>query len=79
MIKVFMAIIITSMPNWPSVKYQGYLYPNMDTCLSSTKLYIEQFREYAKSQGDYDAHFDSICFGVDAYPIEGFNNLELGI
>ena len=51
----------------------------MDTCLSSTQLYVEQFKSYADSQGDYDAHFDSICFEVDAYPIDGFNNLELGI
>ena len=79
MIKVVMEIIITSMPNWPSVKYQLYLYPDMDTCLSSTQLYVEQFRAYADSQGDYDAHFDSLCFEVDSYPIEGFNNLELGI
>lgn len=70
MIKVAMAIIITSMPNWPSVKYQGYLYPDMDTCLTSTEMYVEEFRAYADSQGDYDAHFNSICFEVDAYPIE---------
>ena len=44
MIKVVMAIIITSMPNWPSVKYQGYLYPDMETCLTSTEMYVEEFR-----------------------------------
>ena len=79
MIKVVMAIIITSMPNWPSVKYQGYLYPDMDTFLTSTKMYVEEFRAYADSQGDFDAHFNSICFEVDAYPIEGFNQIQLGI
>ena len=79
MIKVVMAIIITSMPNWPSVKYQGYLYPDMETCLTSTEMYVEEFKAYAESQGDYDAHFNSICFEVDAYPIEGFNQIQLGI
>ena len=79
MIKVFMAIIVTTMPNWPSVKYQGYLYPDMDTCQTSTEMYVQQFKNYAKSQGDYEAHFDSICFEVDSYPIKAFNNLELGI
>ena len=79
MIKVFMAIIVTSMPSWPSVKYQGYLYPDMDTCLTSTEMYVQQFKDYAKSQGDDKAHFNSICFEVDAYPIEGFNQLQLGI
>ena len=67
------------MPNWPSVRYQGYIYPDMDTCLSSTQLYVEQFKSHADSQGDYDAHFDSICFEVDSYPIEGFEKPELGI
>ena len=61
MIKVAMAIIITSMPNWPSVKYQGYLYPDMQTCLTSTEMYVEEFRAHADSQGNYDAYFNSIC------------------
>ncbi len=51
----------------------------MQTCLTSTELYVEEFRAYAKSQGDNKAHFNSICFEVDAYPIEGFNQLQLGI
>ena len=79
MIKVFMAIIITSMPNWPSVKYQGYLYPDMETCLASTEMYVQQFRSYADSQGDYDAHFDSICFETESYPIEMFHDMKRGI
>ena len=74
MIKVFMAIIITSMPNWPSVKYQGYLYPDKETCIESTKIYVQEFKNYAKRQGDYDAHFNSFCFEIDSYPIEGFDN-----
>ena len=79
MIKVAFAIIITSMPHWPSVKYQGYLYPDMETCLVSTEMYVEQFRAYADSQGDYDAHFDSMCFETESYPIEMFNNMKQGI
>ena len=74
-----MAIIITSMPNWPSVKYQGYLYPDMETCLASTEMYVQQFRSYADSEGDYDAHFDSICFETESYPIELFNDMKQGI
>ena len=77
MIKVFMAIIITSMPNWPSVKYQGYLYPDMDTCLASTEMYVQNFKNHAKSQRDDNAIFSSICFEVDSYPIEAFNNIKL--
>ena len=79
MIKVAFAIIITSMPNWPSVKYQGYLYPDMETCLVSTEMYVEQFRAYAHSQGDYDAHFDSMCFETESYPIEMFDDIKQGI
>ena len=79
MIKVVFAIIITSMPNWPSVKYQGYLYPDMETCLVSTEIYLEQYKAYADSQGDYDAKFDSICFETESYPIEMFNNMKQGI
>lgn len=79
MIKVVFAIIITSMPNWPSVKYQGYLYPDMETCLSSTEIYLEQYKAYADSQGDYDAKFDSMCFETESYPIKGLEDMEKGI
>tara|TARA_Y100000004_G_C8735795_1_gene336189 strand:- start:22 stop:273 length:252 start_codon:yes stop_codon:yes gene_type:complete len=79
MIKVVFAIIITSMPNWPSVKYQGYLYPDMETCLVSTEMYIEQYKAYADSQGDYDAKFDSMCFETKSYPIEGLEGMKQGI
>ena len=74
MVKVFMAIIITSMPNWPSVKYQGYLYPDEETCIESTKIYVQEVKAYAKRQGDHDAHFSSFCFQIESYPIEGFDN-----
>ena len=74
MIKVFMEIIITSMPHWPSVKYQGYLYPDEETCVESTKIYVQEFKDYAKRQGDHDAHFSSFCFQIESYPIEGFDN-----
>ena len=40
MIKVAFAIIITSMPHWPSVKYQGYLYPDMETCYEYTEMSV---------------------------------------
>ena len=63
------------MPNWPSVKYQGYLYPDEETCIESTEMYVQEFRNYANSQGDYHAHFNSIFFEVEAYPIEGFDNI----
>ena len=79
MIKIAFAIIITSMPHWPSVKYQGYLYPDMETCLTYTEMYVEQFKAYAKSQGDDNAHFDSMCFETESYPIEGLNDMKKGI
>jgi hypothetical protein len=73
-IKIVMAIIVTSMPNWPSVKYQGYIYQDMETCIKSNEMYVQQFKDYAASQGDYDAHFESFCLPIESYPIEGFNN-----
>ena len=42
-------------------------------------MYVQNYKEYAKSQGDHDAHFDSICFEVDSYPIELFEEMKLGI
>ena len=47
-----MAIIISSMPGWESVRYQGYIYPDLESCLLSTELYINDFKEIAKNRGD---------------------------
>tara|TARA_Y100001954_G_C15693709_1_gene544173 strand:- start:841 stop:1080 length:240 start_codon:yes stop_codon:yes gene_type:complete len=79
MIKVFMAIIITSMPGWESVRYQGFLYPDLQTCETSTELYVQEYKNYAQSEGNTDAYFESICFEISSYPIAKYNNLKLGI
>ena len=79
MVKIIMAVIITSMPNWPSVRYQGYIYPDMETCIEYNKIMIDDFKAYARSQGDEGIHFDSFCFEAESYPIEGLNKIELGI
>ena len=79
MIKVFMAIIITTMPGWESVRYQGYVYPDMQSCLLSTELYVEQYKQIAKNRGDDEARFSSTCFEIDSYPIKAFNKIQLGI
>ena len=42
-------------------------------------MYVQQFRKLADRQGDHDAHFDSICFETESYPIEMFNNMKQGI
>ena len=73
MVKIVMAIIITSMPNWPSVRYLGYIYPDMETCVEYNQIMIDDFKSYARSQGDTKIHFDSFCFEVDSYPIEELN------
>ena len=79
MIKVAFAIIITSMPHWPSVKYQGYLYPDMETCLVSTEMYVEQFKAYADSQRDICRAPASMCFETESYPIDAFVGPQQGI
>ena len=76
MIKVFMAIIITSMPGWESVRYQGFLYPDLQTCETSTELYVQEYKNYAQSEGNTDAYFESICFEISSYPIAKYNNLK---
>ena len=78
MIKLAMAIIITSMPNWESVRYQGFLYPDMQSCYTYTQLYFKKYKKIAKENGDDLAHLNSICFEVDSYPIKKFNSMIQG-
>jgi hypothetical protein len=50
----------------------------METCLSSTELHVGQYKQIAKNRGDDEAHFSSICFEVDSYPIKKFNSMIQG-
>tara|TARA_R100000231_G_C5315655_1_gene161864 strand:- start:495 stop:734 length:240 start_codon:yes stop_codon:yes gene_type:complete len=79
MLKLVMGVIITTMPGWESVRYQGFLYPDMQSCLASNELYVQDYKQIAKNRGDDAAHFSSICFEVDSYPIKKFDNMVLGI
>ena len=69
MVKLVMAIIITSMPNCPSVRSQWYIYPDIETCVEYSQIMIDYFKSYARSQGDNEIHFDSFCVEAQSYPI----------
>ena len=49
----------------------------METCVEYNQIMIDDFKSYARSQGDNEIHFDSFCFEAQSYPIEGFNKIEL--
>jgi len=45
----------------------------METCVEYNQIMIDDFKSYARSQGDTEIHFDSFCFEVNSYPITEFN------
>ena len=44
MVKVFLLLMIVSMPDMPSVKYNALLYPSMDECIVAREGYMATYK-----------------------------------
>jgi hypothetical protein len=70
MIKVWFLLILISVPNAPSIKYNGFIYPSEEKCLiEQTKLikaYNNKSSEY-KMQTAIDSH----CIEFESFRIKG--------
>ena len=70
MSKIFISIIIMSMPNWPSVKYYGTLYTTLEECQAGNAVQ-EQAYLYQDKILERKAHYEMFCLEIESYPIEG--------
>ena len=75
MIKIFISIIIMSMPNWPSVKYYGTLYTTLEECQAGNEAQ-EQSYLYQDKILERDAHYEMFCLEIESYPIEGMEETK---
>ena len=77
MIKIWFMLVLISVPNAPSVKYNGFLYPTEEECqVAKYKLhetYNNKSTEY-KSVTLIDSH----CIEFESFPITGLNNTGTG-
>tara|TARA_Y100000310_G_C20000492_1_gene498259 strand:+ start:152 stop:394 length:243 start_codon:yes stop_codon:yes gene_type:complete len=72
MIKIWFLLMLISMPNQPTVKYQGFLFPTEEQCVTAQARYLN---EYESKSPEYKAGviIDAHCLPFEAFPVEGMN------
>ena len=80
MIKIWFLIMLISMPNQPSIKYQGMIYPTEEQCMEARAGFHNAYESKTKKYKE-SIVVDSFCLPFDAFPIKGmkYNNSSLGI
>ena len=72
MVKIWFLLVVMSMPNAPTVKYVGSLYPTEDDCLEAQIVYLNTYE--AKPQNYKDKLVtDAFCLPFDAFPVQGMH------
>ena len=73
MIKIWLLLMIISMPNQPSVKYTAYIYPDEEKCFVARDGYN---LAYEAKPRDYKNKLKSeaFCIPFEAFPIPGMQS-----
>jgi hypothetical protein len=73
MIKVWFMLVLTSFPNAPSVKYNGFLYASEFECVKAQE---DLMAVYQSKPLDYQltVKLDAYCVEFESFPIEGLRS-----
>ena len=75
MIKIWFLLVLISVPNAASVKYNGIIYPSEERCLVEkeklTEAYNSKTSEYKRM-----TIIDSYCIEFESFPIEGLHGVK---
>ena len=77
MIKIWFMLILVSMPNAPSVKYNGFIYPDEEKCQVARYELHETYNNKSTEYKSVTA-IDSYCVEFESFPIAGLNKIEEG-
>ena len=75
MIKIWFLLILFSVPNAPTIKYNGYIYPDEGECQMAR---YELFEVYNTKPQDYrDAVImDAYCVEFESFKIPGMRGID---
>jgi len=79
MIKVWFMLVLFSMPNAPSVKYNGFIYANEEDCEIAK---YEMHEAYNNKSTEYKlaTNMNAYCVEFESFPIQGLmNKIDLGV
>mgnify|MGYP003139356141 CR=1 FL=1 len=78
MVKVFLLLMIISMPDMPSVKYNALLYPSMEECIVARNEYVTTYN--SKDQNYKDKLVtDAVCLEFETFPVLGLPAEPIGL
>ena len=78
MIKIWFMLVLVSMPNAPSVKYNGFIYPNEEKCQVARYELHETYNNKSTEYKSVTA-IDSYCVEFESFPILGLNKTGTGV
>ena len=78
MIKIWFMLVLISMPNAPSVKYNGFIYPNEEECQVARYEFYEVYNSKPTEYKSVTA-VDAYCIEFESFPIQGLNKTGTGI
>ena len=71
-------LVLISMPNAPSVKYNGFIYPNEEECQVARYELHEAYNEKPTVYKDVTV-IDSYCVEFKSFPIPGLSKTGTGV
>ena len=72
MIKIWFMLILMSVPNAPSVKYNGIIYPTEEKCVVAQVEFLNMYEAKPQEYKD-QVLVDAFCLPFEAFPIQGMN------
>ncbi len=72
-------LILVSIPNAPSIKYNGFIYPNEEECQVARYEFYEAYNNKSTEYKSVTA-VDAYCIEFKSFPIPGLKRLnETGV
>ena len=78
MIKIWFLLVLVSMPNAPSIKYNGFIYPSEEECQVARYELHEAYNEKPTVYKDVTV-IDSYSVEFESFPIIGLNKTGTGV
>ena len=75
MIKVWFLLILISIPNAPSVKYSGYIYPSEEECMVAKYELMESYNGKS-TEYKLTTQMDSFCIEFESFTIKELNKIK---
>ena len=78
MIKIWFMLILVSIPNAPSIKYNGFIYPDEEACQVAR---YEFYEAYNSKSTEYKlaTKVAAYCIEFESFPITGLNKTRTGV